>query len=115
MEDYAISLSLLGGVVFYAYAAWIARDRDDPTNAKKVFRNSVGLLALALVLALLLVLPWSIAEGWSFVQVATADLPQRKMRSTIYVIYASVVAGGLGILHAAIARFLFRAPRAGGG
>ena len=115
MESYAIPLSLVGGVVFYAYIAWVAPHRDDPKDSKKVFRNSIGLLGLSLALALLLILPWSIFEGWSITQVATADLPYRKIRTTIYAVYASAAAGSLGVLHAAIAKYFFRTKLAGGG
>jgi len=104
MESYAIPLSSLAGAAFYVYIAWIAPDRDDPKAAAKVFRNAIGLLCFSAGFALLLVLPWSIFEGWSLAQVAVADLPFRKMRTAIYAIYASAAAGGLGILHALVAK-----------
>jgi hypothetical protein len=106
MDSYAIPLSLTAGAAFYVYVAWIAPDRDDPKNSTKVFRDSIGLLGVSVAFALLLVLPWSIFEGWTLAQVAAADLPYRKMRSTIYVIYATSAAGGIGILHALVARYV---------
>ena len=115
MESYAVPLSLLAGVLFYGYLAWLAPDRDDPKDAKKVLRNSVGLLGISVAFAVLLVLPWSLFEGWSFAQVASASLPYRKMRSAIYAIYASLAAGCLGLLHALIASWLARARHVAGG
>ena len=115
MESYAIPLSLLAGVAFYTYVAWLAPDRDDPRNAKKVFRNSIGLLGFSLTFALLLILPWSIFEGWSLAQVAAADLPYRKMRSAVYAIYASAAAGGLGLLHALLAKYFSGTHHVAGG
>lgn len=114
MENYAISLSLLGGFAFYVYAAWLAPDRDDPGNAKEVFRNSLGLAAISAALAILLVLPWSLYEGWSLAQVATADLPYRKMRTAIYAIYGGLSGSAFGLIHALVARLLARARRVSG-
>jgi hypothetical protein len=108
MESYAIPLSLLGGFAFYLYVAWFAADRDNPRNAKKAFRNSLGLLAFSIAFAFLLVLPWALVEGWSLAQVASADLPYRKMRTAIYAIYGGLSAGAFGLIHAIVARFLAR-------
>ena len=107
-------LSLLAGGIFYAYVTRVAPDRDRPTNARKIFRNAVGLLGISAALLVLLVLPWWVFEGWSLAQVAGAELPYRSMRTTIYAIYASAAAGGLGVLHAFVAKYVFRTRAAGG-
>jgi hypothetical protein len=114
MESYAIPLSLLGGFAFYLYVAWFAADRDNPRNAKKAFRNSLGLLAFSIAFAVLLVLPWALAESWSLTQVASADLPYRKMRTAIYAIYGGLSASVFGLIHAMIASFLARTTRVRG-
>jgi hypothetical protein len=106
MEIYAIPLSIAGGLVFYLYVAWLAPDRDDPRNARKVLRNSVGVLAIALALTVLLILPWAIFEHWSVAQVLAADLPYRKMRSTVWAIYGAATAGVCGLFHAFVVKYI---------
>ena len=115
MEHYAIPISAFAGVLFYWYVAWLAPDRDTPKDVNKALRGSLGLLGVSLALLVFLVLPWSIFEGWSITQVATADLPHAKMRTAVYAIYAAAVAGALGILHALVAALVSRAKPSVGG
>jgi hypothetical protein len=108
MESYAIPLSLICGLAFYLYVAWFAADRDNPRNAKKVLRNSLGLAAFSIAFAASFVLPWSIYEGWSLAQIASADLPYRKARTAIYAIYGGFSGSTFGFIHALVAGFIAR-------
>jgi|SRR5688572_13243024 len=106
----AIAWSVIAGAALYVYCAWLADDRDNPRDARKVFRESIGILLFAVAFAVLLLLPWALFEGWSLKAVVLADLPYRKMRSAVYAVYAAVTAGGIGILHSAVAKLSSRSP-----
>lgn len=107
MGEYAVPISCAGGVLFYIYCAWLAPDRDDPKAAPALLKNALGLFAFAAAFVLLFVLPWALYYGWSFAQVAAADLPNR-FDSAVWAIYGALCAGFLALAHAGIAAVLTR-------
>jgi hypothetical protein len=107
-----VLLSCLAGVAFYIYFAWVRSDRDAPLDSTALFRSSLIAFAIAVVLVLILVMPWALLNGWSLEQILAADVPYRvpyrRMVSTIWCVYAFATAGSLWMVHAIIARLLRR-------
>ena len=93
------------------YVAWLAHDRVDPNNVRKVLRESLWLIAFTMAFVVLLLVPWVLVMGWSLRDVVSADLPYSKMRTTVYAVYGGLTAGLLGLLHAAIVALRIRFAR----
>jgi hypothetical protein len=105
-----VILSCLAGGAFYTYYAWVRSDRDAPLDSTALFRSGLIAFALAVALALGVVMPWALMNGWSVEQILTTDFPYRtpyrRMMSTIWCVYACASAGSLWMVHAIFARLL---------
>jgi hypothetical protein len=107
-----VIFSCLAGAAFYTYYAWVRSNRDSPLDSSALFRSSLIAFAIAVALALVLIMPWALLNGWSLEQILAADVPYqapyRRMVSTIWCIYAFTAAGSLWMVHAIFARQLRR-------
>ena len=104
----AILWSILGGAAFYAYTTWVAEDRDDPRDARKMFRNWLGLLGFAALFVGLLLVPWAVYHDWSILDVVTGRIPDRKLRFMVYVVHGMLAACAFGAVHSLVAKFSAR-------
>ncbi len=100
----AILWSILGGAAFYAYITWLAEDRDDPRDARKMFRNWLGFLGFTALFVALLLVPWALHHEWSFFDVATGRIPNRKLRFMVYGVHGMLAACALGAVHSLVAK-----------
>src|SRR5271165_3882869 len=107
-----VILSCLAGAAFYTYYAWVRSDRDAPLDSAALFSSGLIAFAIAVTLALVLVLPWALLNGWRLEQILAADVPYRapyrRMVATIWCVYAFASAGSLWMVHAICARLLRR-------
>ena len=108
----SVILSCLAGAAFYTYYAWVRSDRDAPLDSTALFRSSLIAFGIAVALALVLVIPWALLNGFSLRQILAADVPYRvpyrRMVSTIWCVYALASAGSLWMVHAIFARLVRR-------